>query len=69
MAGKGMEIRGNMIQAEAYFMSNLTEPSNFIYGIHLNPQCIRPTLQTVQVQVLKRLLPFVRHLTSRFNTL
>lgn len=53
MAGKGMEIRGNMIQAEAYFMSNLPEPSNFIYGIHLNPQCIRPTLQTVQVQVLK----------------
>lgn len=33
MAGKGMEIRGNMIQAEAYFKSNLPEPSNFIYGI------------------------------------
>lgn len=48
MAGKRMEIRGNMIQAEAYFMNNLPEPSNFIYGIHLNPQCIRPTLQTVQ---------------------
>lgn len=43
MAGKGMEIQGNMIQAEAYFMSNLPEPGDFIYGIHLNPQCIRPT--------------------------
>lgn len=32
MAGKGMEIRENMIQAEAYFMSNLPEPSNFNKG-------------------------------------